>query len=101
EQLGGLFEKAELTGGAGNNTIVVSDLDNTIQVGDTLLTATPWLGQATLDNAANDGNYEHYLVFVPVASPSIITVNGASGDKDRLVVFGTDGPDRFTLDTIN
>ena len=35
ENLKNLFEKAEITGGAGNNSFVVNDLDRTIQVGNT------------------------------------------------------------------
>ena len=59
EDIKGLFEAAEITGGAGNNTIVVSDADNTIFVGGVGVEPTiggvvrkplPWRGTATLNN---------------------------------------------------
>jgi hypothetical protein len=58
-----------------------------------------WRGQATLDNAANDGLFpEHTLVTVPFDSRAIIDIRSAANDSsDRLVVTGSDASDRYLL----
>ncbi|MBK8118783.1 MAG: hypothetical protein IPK39_05835 [Sulfuritalea sp.] len=103
ENLNGIFEVAEIKGGGGNNTIVVSDLDRSIRVGDTKVTVLNWRGTAILDNAANDGpNPEHYLVTVPTESAGVVHIRSTGADSsDRLVVTGSDFADRFLLATAN
>ena len=101
EDLNNLFEKAELSGGAGNNTFVVNDLDNTVRVGADTRRVANWRGQAMLDNKSNDGLYpEHYLVAVPENASGIVDIaDSGSQANDRLVITGTQFADRFSLDT--
>ncbi|MHC4427545.1 MAG: beta strand repeat-containing protein, partial [Planctomycetota bacterium] len=99
EKLNGLFEVADITGGASNNTFVVNDLDTAVRVGAQVLTVVNWRGRAILDNAANDNDTEHYLVTVPTGNPGEIEIDDSGGSADdRLVITGTGQADRFTLD---
>ena len=99
EDLDGLFEKAEITGGAGNNTLVVNDRDGVVRVGNQYVSVINWRGEATLDNAGNSGLYpEHYLVSVPYGNAGIVHIVDSSADtNDRLVITTTDQADRLTL----
>ena len=99
ENLKNLFEEASIDGAGGNNTIVVNDLDRSIQVGDTRIAVINWRGTARLDNAANDGLFpEHYLVTVPFDSPALVHIRSSANDAfDRLVLTGTDSADRYLL----
>jgi hypothetical protein len=101
ENLNNLFEIAIITGGAGNNTMVVNDLDRSIRVGGTTLSVINWRGRAILDNAANDSAYaEHYLVTIPAGSTAVVDIRSTGTDgSDRLVVTGSDAADRFMLRT--
>ena len=99
ENLKGQFERAEIKGGAGNNTFVVNDLNREIRGGGERLPVVNWRGEVRLDNLANDGLYaEHYLVHVPADSHATVDIFDTSGDaNDRLVITGTDQGDRFQL----
>jgi hypothetical protein len=98
EDLKDIFEEAELTGGAGNNTLVVSDLDNQITVGGTTRGVTSWRGQVELDNVGNNTAYpEHYLVTVRPSDIGQIDVRDSASSDDRLVVTGSDQSDWYTL----
>ena len=101
EDLKGLFEQAEITGGSGNNTLVVNDRDNVVRVGNSYVTVHNWQGIATLDNGANNGVYlEHYLITVPYGNTGTVHVIDSSSDSnDRLVITGTDQADHLTLDS--
>jgi hypothetical protein len=89
----------EITGGAGNNTLVVNDLDRSIRVGNTTLSVIDWRGRAILDNAANDSAYpEHYLSRSRPSSRAVVDIRSTGTDgSDRLVVTGSDAADRFLL----
>src|SRR6185369_10337733 len=83
-----IFEQASITGGVGNNTIVVNDLDRTIQVGSSKVSVVNWKGTARLDNAANDGLFpEHYLITVPFDSTAIVHIRSSAANdaSDRIV----------------
>src|SRR5581483_9601634 len=107
ENIAGIFAAADLTGGDGNNTIVVNDVDGKIWVaGQGALNVTTWNGNAILDNADNTGNPdadlpEYYVITNAAGSTAqiqIIDSGGASGSDD-LVVFGTNQADTLTLNS--
>ena len=102
ESITGIFSTAILTGGTGNNTIVVNSVDGKISVaGQGALTVTPWNGEAILDNGANsvDQLPEYYVVTNAAGSTAkvdIIDSGGASGTDD-LIVFGSNQADTLAL----
>ena len=53
EDITGIFSSAQLTGGAGNNTIVVNAIDGRIVANGSTRTVTTWNGDAVLDNGGN------------------------------------------------
>ena len=94
EDLGGLFEKAILTGGAGANTFLIGDLDGSLGVPGSLRVVDGWSGEVTID--AKEGNdlvvvstrgYAAGAVGDPVGEQ--VHVTGGAG-TDRLVLEGTD-----------
>ena len=102
EDITGLFEAAELTGGDSVNTIVVNDLDGTIRVGTQSLTVGAWNGDAILDGRGAEAGTgaETYVISMPVGSGGRIQVldsGGASG-VDRIVFLGSSQGDQITLD---
>src|SRR5574342_1403225 len=100
EDLKNLFEEAIITGGTGNNTIVVNDLDNQIRVGASFRNVTSWRGKARLDNQSNDTAYpEHYLITVRVGDIGLINIRDSAGSNDRLVVTGSAEADWVTVAT--
>ena len=100
EDLKDIFEKAEIDGGTGNNTIVVNDLDNLIKVGATTRNVTSWRGKAKLDNKGNDtAHQEHYLITVRPSDVSQIHIRDSADQKDRLVVVGSAEGDWITVGT--
>ena len=102
ENIQGIFSTAQLTGGAGNNTIVVNDLDSKIYVGGVTRTVTTWNGEALLDNSSNTANAlpEYYvLTIVPGSTAEVDIVDSGGGTgTDDLVVFGSNQPDTLELD---
>ena len=102
ENIKGIFEKAVLTGGDHNNTLVVNDSDNSVVINGQPLTVTPFDGSALLDNRGNefDTNVENYIVSILPGNSTrvdIVDSGGASG-VDRIVIFGTSQADSITLD---
>src|SRR5437879_1898440 len=101
EDLKNQFEAANITGGAGNNTLVVNDLDRSITVGNTRLSVINWRGYAVLDNGGATGSDpEHYLVTVPACSHAVVEIADRAGANHRLMITATDQADTFVLDTI-
>ena len=102
EDLKGIFEKAVLTGGDGNNTIVIGDRDGVVLVGNSTLTVSPWTGTVSLDNRINDENSypEYYILNLTGAGGARVTVSdtGAGIGFDCLVLNGTNMADTVTLD---
>ena len=99
ESLSFIFEEARLSGGSSNNTIVVSDSDNTIFVGGTARTVTPWRGPVRLDNESNgeNGLPEHYVVKVTPGNSLNVTISDSGGSNDLLVFHATNQPDVVRL----
>ena len=103
ENLKGIFQVALLTGGNGNNTMVVNAIDGTIWVGGVARTVTTWNGHAILDNASNTSNTlpEYYVITIKPGSAAVIDINdsgGGSGQND-VVVFGSNQPDTVQLNS--
>ena len=101
ESINGLFEKAILTGGNRNNTLVVNDSDNTVYIGGVARSVTPWDGRATLDARGNDVNQfpEHYVITITldnIARIDIVDSGGGSG-VDMVVILGTNQGDDLAL----
>src|SRR5439155_5247941 len=104
EDLHGLFEAAILTGGTGNNTLVVNDSDNTVYVGGVARAVTPWQGHATLDNRGNStgaltGSPERYVIAIVAGNHARIDIvdSGGGSGADELVIFGTNQGDDLRL----
>ena len=103
ENIQGIFSTARLTGGSGNNTIVVNAVDQQISVGGNARTVTTWNGDALLDNGGDtsgDNLPEYYVVTIMPGSSGgvdIVDSGGGSGTDD-LVVFGSQQADTLTLD---
>ena len=101
EEIKGIFEQAYLTGGEANNTLAVSDPDNVFYVGGIAQTGSPWRGRAVLDAKGSDGAApEHYLITIALDSHARIEIadTGGAAGVDRLILFGTNQADVFTLD---
>ena len=103
ETITGIFTTAELTGGSGNNTIVVNSLDGALSVGGVTRTVTTWNGDAVLDNAGNTSGVnlpEYYVItIVPGSTAGIDIVDSGGGSgTDDVVVFGSNQADTLTLD---
>ena len=103
ENITGIFATAELTGGTGNNTMVVNDVDGKIWVNGVARTVTTWNGEAVLDNGPNSVNTlpEYYVITnVPGSTAGIDIVDSGGGSgTDVLVVFGTNQVDTLTLNS--
>ncbi len=101
EPIDNLFAVVDLTGGAGNNTIVVGSPTNTINVGGTSYTVVPFAGSATLDSATNTASgVEFYIVNIAnnnAAHVAVADSGGTSGEK-ILMVNGSEQADNLTLD---
>ena len=100
ESIANLFERATITGGKSNNTIVVNDSDGIVLVGGTPLRVNPWKGRVTLDNRGNVGAFvEHYVITIPLDNAGrieIVDTGGGSG-TDALVIRGTSEGDNLIL----
>ncbi len=100
EPIDGLFSVVDLTGGAGNNTMVVNSPTNSINVGGTPISVIPFAGSATLDSATNTaGGLEFYVVNIADNNASHIAIadtGGTSGVK-VLMVNGSPQADNLTL----
>ena len=103
EPIDNLFSDVELSGGSGNNTIVVNSPTGTINVGSASYTVAPFAGSATLDSATNTaGGIEFYVInFTPnnAAHINIVDSGGTSGDK-VVMVNGTGQGDSLTLNAV-
>ena len=99
ESIRGLFERAELTGGAANTSLVVNTGGSTITVGGVGRTVHGVAGPRHA-RRRRLGAVDNYVVYVPVGNSAqvVIADSGASG-IDRLVVFGSGQGDTFTLGT--
>ena len=102
EDITGIFYSAQLTGGAGNNTIVVNAIDGRIVANGSTRTVTTWNGDAVLDNGGNTSGValpEYYVITIVPGSTmgvDIVDSGGGSGTDD-LVVFGSNQADNLTL----
>jgi hypothetical protein len=101
EDLDYIFEEAVISGGSGNNIIVISDTDNTVRIDSANISVMPWTGIVTLDNKGNDFDNlrEYYIINTRGNTGARITVNElayASG-FDQLIINGTLQSDVFTL----
>ena len=102
EHLNGLFERAELTGGAGSNTFVVNDADHQIQVSSAALSVSTWTGVAVLDSGPNgSGAVEHYFIALIPGNAARIDIADTGSGSGRLAVTGNGQPDWVTLDVSN
>ena len=104
ENTKGMFSTAILTGGNGNNTMVVNDIDSTIYVGGVARSVSTWSGHAILDDGANTSNTlpEYYVITLkPGTTLTQVDINdsgGASGTND-VVVFGSNQADTIELNS--
>ena len=102
EDITGIFSSAQLTGGAGNNTMVVNAIDGRIVANGSTRTVTTWNGDAVLDNGGNTSGValpEYYVITIVPGSTmgvDIVDSGGGSGTDD-LVVFGSNQADNLTL----
>ena len=100
EPIDNLFSVVLLTGGTGNNTIVVNSPTNSISVGGTPYSVVPFVGSATLDSSTNTaGGVEFYVVNIADNNASHIAIadtGGTLGEK-VLMVNGSVQADNLTL----
>lgn len=98
EDLKNIFEFAALTGGAGNNRIMVGDVDGIVTVGSTNhAVARRWTGTVDLD--AVNGS-DRYIVSIPGDGGAIVNVSDSgttSGESNALIVNGSESTDQFLL----
>ena len=109
EDLGGLFEKASLFGGASNNILVVGDRDNTVRIGGADRAVSDWSGEVNLDNFTNNNSQnavntqadrnEYYILNLKgdTGADYNIADTGGTDGTDEVYVFGTLGDDKFSL----
>jgi Ca2+-binding EF-hand superfamily protein len=99
EDIKHIFERANIRGGTGNNTIVVNDIDGTVFVGAQALSVSPWQGRVTLDSRANESlDAEHYIITIPLGNRGRIEiVDSVSASVDVLIINGTTGEDNIAL----
>ena len=100
EPIDSLFSVVLLTGGAGNNTIVVNSPTNSINVGGKPYSVVPFAGSATLDSATNTvSGVEFYVINIADNNASHIDVadtGGTLGEK-VLMVNGSVQADNLML----
>ncbi len=104
ELTSGIFELADLKGGAAANTIVIGDRDGLITIDrpgttpDTIVDVLPWNGDVTLDAA---GARDLYVVNAEGAAGARVHINdtGATGASDELYVNGTSVGELATIGT--
>ncbi len=100
EPISNLFSVVNITGGAGNNTIVVNSPTNIAYVGSTQYQVVPFAGSATLDGSTNTaGGVEFTVVNIANNNASRINVassGGTSGER-VLLVNGSEQADNLTL----
>ncbi|HTD67143.1 MAG TPA: calcium-binding protein, partial [Candidatus Limnocylindria bacterium] len=102
EDLRNIFERADISGGSGNNTIVVNDLDNSIRVGSQTRLVSSWRGEAKLNNGDNNtAQPEHYLITVRPGDIGNIHVRDSAGSNDRIVITGSSEADWVTISATN
>jgi Ca2+-binding RTX toxin-like protein len=96
EDLHGIFDHAELTGGAStNNTFLIGDGDGSLAIGSTHRNVSAWTGDATLAPLGGD---DRIRVELNKASGARIHIDGSSG-TDTLDVYGTSQRENLILDT--
>ena len=93
EDLDGIFENAELTGGPAGNTFLIGDLDGTLAVPGGSRTVTGWTGDVTILAAGGD---DLVVVATRDSVGSRVHITGGTG-SDRLVVDGTDLREDITV----
>ncbi|HSF97125.1 MAG TPA: calcium-binding protein, partial [Ornithinibacter sp.] len=94
EDLGGIFELAEITGGAGARRFLVGDADTTVAVAGTPRSAQGWTGDATIATLGGD---DVVRVELRQATGARIHLTDTTGD-DRLEVWGTSQRDDLVVD---
>ncbi|MDO9174491.1 MAG: hypothetical protein Q7V62_06765, partial [Actinomycetota bacterium] len=105
EYIDGIFEFARLTGGTSANVMVMGDADGIINIAGQAAPAEAlrnFEGTVWLDNVSNYDNgslSEYYIVVLDGDSSARINIVDSGGivGVDELVVFGTEGDDRFSL----
>ncbi|MDQ7993168.1 MAG: calcium-binding protein, partial [Propionicimonas sp.] len=85
EDLGGQFERAELSGSAGPDSFLVGDADGFVAVGTSRRTALGWTGLLAIQPGGGDDTVR---VELRNAGNARITV-AASDGNDTLLVYGT------------
>ncbi len=94
EDLGGIFEAAELEGGAGNNRFLIGDADGVVVIAGVTRTARAWTGDATLTPL---GGNDVVRVELRDALGTRVHVTDSAG-TDRLEVWGTSLRDDLVVD---
>ena len=96
EDLAGIFEAAEISGGAGANRFLVGDADGSVTIGSTTRTASPWTGTATLTPLGDD---DVVRVELRGAIGTRVHIDDSAG-TDRLEVWGTSLRDDLVVDVV-
>ena len=94
EDLAGIFEAAEISGGAGANRFLVGDADGSVTIGSTTRTASAWTGAATLTPL---GGNDVVRVELRGAVGTRVHIDDSAG-TDRLEVWGTSLRDDLVVD---
>ena len=94
EDLGGIFERAEITGGASANRFLVGDADATVAIAGTPRSAQGWTGDATIATLGGDDVIRVELRQATGARIHLTDTTGA----DRLEVWGTSQRDDLVVD---
>ncbi len=104
ENLDYIFEEASITGGDGNNILVVNDIDNSVRVGSGTISVVAWSGVVTLDNRGNEADTasEYYIINAKGTTGARIVIEDTGGGSgtDRLTINGTNQGDIFTLNGV-
>ena len=107
EEINGIFEEALLTCGNSKNIMVVGDRDGTIFIGSEERNFVgDWTGVVRLDNGKDQGTGdgppppEVYILNVTGCNGARMAISDTGGGEgfDLLIIAGTNGPDRLTLD---
>ena len=99
-----IFEEAVLTGGDGNNTLVVNDSDGHLNINGANRNVAQFQGHVVLDNKGNGTGPltttpERYLVTINPGNHARIDIvdSGGGSGVDELVIFGTNQGDNIHL----
>ena len=94
EDLGGIFERAEITGGASSRRFLIGDADATVAIAGTPRSAEGWTGDATIATLGGD---DVVRVDLRQATGARIHLTDTTG-ADRLEVWGTSQRDDLVVD---